>query len=65
MEQNCGKGFFSSLLTLATVSAGAYLCCRMARNLVAFCKTFDAPAQRAEPTFGDEIEERADACALS
>ena len=55
MGQN--SGLASALVKLAAVSAGAYLCYRMARNLITFCAVFDAPVPKAERTCGDELEE--------
>lgn len=56
-ERNCSNGFLSSLFTVAAVSAGAYLCYRMARNLITFCAVFDTPVQEAPKTSCDELEE--------
>ncbi|MBQ3064423.1 MAG: hypothetical protein IJC99_06460 [Clostridia bacterium] len=56
-KADCGRGFVSSLFTVTALSAGAYLCYRMARNLITFCAVFDAPVPAADGVCADELEE--------
>ena len=57
-EASCAKAFFTSLLVMGSVSAGAYLCYRLARNLITFCAVFDAPVAKSESLSCEEAEER-------
>ena len=57
MDGDCKSSLISSAVKLAALSAGAYLCYKMARNLITFCAVFDAPAPRAERACTDELEE--------
>ena len=63
VQENCGKGFASSLLTAVALSAGAYFCYRTVRNLITFLAVFDTPVCEAERTSCDELDElAADEC---
>ena len=60
MRDNCEKSFFSSLLAVAAVSAGAYICYRTVRNLITFCAVFDSPVATDAGMLCNEIDERAE-----